>query len=132
MSGPDLVIRTFRLDAISKAILIDEAFERPVDFDVHEFTSRSFGVFQNDHDFTEVVWRFKPEAAEHARSYQFHPHQKLEEQPDGSLIVRFKASGQLEMCWHLYTWGDNVEVLAPDSLKSLVHPFRRDDFPAMP
>jgi predicted DNA-binding transcriptional regulator YafY len=132
MSGSDLVIRTFRLDAIGKAIIIDEAFERPVDFDVHEFAARSFGVFQNDNDFTEVVWRFKPEAAEQARGYQFHPHQTLETQSDGSLIVRFKASGQLEMCWHLYTWGDKVEVLGPDSLKALAHSFRRDDFPAMP
>lgn len=131
-NGEGLAIRTFRLDAIAKANLLDESFERPADFDVHEFAARSFGVFQNDNDFTEVVWRFKPEAAEQARGYMFHPQQTMEDQEDGSLIVRFSASGQLEMSWHLYTWGDKVEVLGPDSLKALVHPFRRGDFPAMP
>ena len=35
------------------------------------------------------------------------------DQPDGSLLVRFRAGGALEMCWHLFTWGDHVEVLVP-------------------
>lgn len=131
-SDDELSIRTFRLDAIGKARLTNEPFERPADFDVHEFAARSFGVFQNDSDFTDIAWRFKPEAAEQARGYQFHPHQTLEEQADGSLIVRFSASGQLEMSWHLYTWGDKVEVLGPASLKALVEPFQRGDFAAMP
>ena len=65
-------------------------------------------------------------------SFVFHPAQVLEDQPDGSLIVRFKAAGHLEMCWHLYTWGDKVEVLAPKSLRKMVHPYRRSDFPALP
>ena len=29
-------------------------------------------------------------------------------------------------------WGDAVEVIAPPELASMVHPFRRDDFPALP
>jgi len=30
---------------------------------------------------------------------------------DGSLVVKFRAGGRKEMDWHLYTWGDEVEVL---------------------
>lgn len=33
--------------------------------------------------------------------------------PDDSLLVRFRAGGALEMSWHLYTWGDAVEVIEP-------------------
>lgn len=33
--------------------------------------------------------------------------------PDGTLTVKFKAGRHLEMKWHLYTWGDNVEVIKP-------------------
>ncbi len=32
---------------------------------------------------------------------------------DGSLLVRFEAAGHLEMAWHLYAWGDAVEVVKP-------------------
>jgi predicted DNA-binding transcriptional regulator YafY len=55
----------------------------------------------------------------------------VEDRPDGSLIVRFSASG-VEMCWHLYVWGDQVEVLAPERLRDMVHAWRRSDFPSLP
>ena len=112
--------------------MLDDSFERPDNFDIHEFAAQSFGVFQNDQNFCDVVWRFLPEAAAQAKSYQFHPKQVMEEQSDGSLIVRFSASGQLEMAWHLYMWGDKVEIIEPQGLKSFVERFQRNDFPAMP
>jgi hypothetical protein len=83
-----------------------------------KFTERAFGVFQEEP--RDIVWRFKPEAAEAAQEYVFHPNQTLERQKDGSLIVRFRAGGLLEMCWHLYTWGDGAEVLAPVELRTLM------------
>ena len=89
-------------------------------------------AFQNDSEYGEVVWKFKPDVAAHARAFLFHPTQVLEDQPDGSLIVRFSASGHLEMCWHLYMWGDQVEVLAPEVLRKMVEPYRRSDFLALP
>src|SRR3546814_7609645 len=45
----------------------------------------------------EIVWRFLPEAASRAAEFQFHPNQSAEYRDDGSLIVRFKAAGWLEM-----------------------------------
>ncbi len=33
--------------------------------------------------------------------------------PDGSIPVRFRAGGALEMPWHLYSWGHAVDVLEP-------------------
>ena len=48
------------------------------------------------------------------------------------LLVRFQASGHLEMCWHLYSWGDAVEVVAPDGLAAMVRDYRRADFAALP
>jgi predicted DNA-binding transcriptional regulator YafY len=32
-------------------------------------------------------------------------------------MVRFRASGMKELAWHLFTWGDNLRILAPQSLK---------------
>ncbi|MBU0781248.1 MAG: WYL domain-containing protein, partial [Alphaproteobacteria bacterium] len=58
--------------------------------------------------------------------------QVLEPQTDGSLIVRFHAAGWLEMAWHLYQWGDRVEVIAPPELRDMVEGHRRSDFAAMP
>ena len=41
----------------------------------------------------------------------------MEDQPDGSLIVRFRAGGVREMAWHLFTWGNTVRIIKPARLK---------------
>ncbi len=124
--------RLYILDSIGSARVTDEAFERDPAFRLDEFARRAFGVFQNEEELGEVVWRFSATAAERARQFQFHPSQQVEEQPDGSLVVSFCAAGHLEMCWHLYVWGDQVEVLEPERLRNMVHAWRRSDFPSLP
>jgi predicted DNA-binding transcriptional regulator YafY len=106
--------RLFRLSRIIEVRILDEVFERDPDFSLRRFAERSFGVFQEEP--FDVIWKFNPDAAEDAREYQFHPTQTMESLPDGSLLVRFRAGGTLEMSWHLYTWGDAVEVLEPGSI----------------
>ncbi len=128
-AGP---VRLYVVENISAAVVGGQPFERDPAFDLQAFADRAFGVFQNEEELGEVVWRFLPGAAAHARSFQFHPSQQVEDAPDGSLIVRFRASGHLEMCWHLYAWGDQVEVLAPERLRDMVHAWRRSDFASLP
>jgi predicted DNA-binding transcriptional regulator YafY len=128
-TGP---VRLYVVENIRAARVTRDAFERDPSFNLQAFANRAFGVFQNDSEFGEVIWRFSPKAAAHARSFEFHPHQVLEDEPDGSLIVRFQAAGHLEMAWHLYMWGDNVEVIAPASLRAFVEDHRRADFPSLP
>lgn len=125
-------MRLYRFDQVSEAELLAESFIRDPAFDLRAFAARSFGVYQNEQEYGEVVWRFEPGAAAQARQFEFHPDQTFEEQPDGSLIVRFRAAGHLEMCWHLYAWGDKVEVLAPERLRRMVDGHRRSDFGGMP
>ncbi len=126
------LIRTFRLDQILSAEVLDESFVLDPDFSMERFAARSFGVWQDPEQYGEVVWRFSARAAEKAAGFRFHPSQRLEPQPDGSLVVRFHAAGWLEMAWHLYQWGDAVEVLAPDGLRAMVEGHRRADFGSMP
>ncbi len=126
------LIRTFRLDQILSAEVLDVSFVLDPDFSMERFAARSFGVWQDPEQYGEVVWRFSARAAEKAAGFRFHPSQRLEPQPDGSLIVRFAAAGWLEMAWHLYQWGDAVEVLAPDGLRAMVEGHRRADFGSMP
>ena len=125
-------IKTYRLEAISGVTITDMFFIRPDDFDIKAFAAKGFGLYQRDEEYGEVEWRFVPAAAEQARGTQFHPSQSEELQPDGSLIIRFKAAGHLEMAWYLYQWGDKVEVLKPDILRDMVAQHKRSDFPAMP
>ncbi len=122
-------VALFSLSNIEGVRLLDDYFIREPDFRLADFAARSFGVYQQDP--YEVIWKFTPDAAKTAAEFEFHPTQEMETAEDGSLIVRFHAASDLEMAWHLYMWGDKVEVLAPDSLKEMVADYR-PAWPALP
>lgn len=125
-------LRHFRLDRIHSAECLDESFPIQSGFSLNDHAAQAFGAYQDPAQYGEIVWRFLPEAASRAAEFQFHPNQSAEYRDDGSLIVRFKAAGWLEMVWHLYQWGDKVEVLEPAGLRALVEGHARPDFPALP
>lgn len=125
-------MQQFRLDRIASARLEASSFRRDPGFDLAAHAARAFGSFHAEAEFGEVIWRFTPAAAPTAREFVFHPGQTLTDEPDGSLTVRFHAAGHLEMAWHLYTWGDAVEVIAPETLRAMVAAHRRSDFAALP
>ena len=125
-------IKTYRMDAISEAQLTVEYFERPEDFDLRAFANRGFALYQNDEEYGEIEWRFAREAAGHVRGTLFHPEQQMEECSDGSILIRFKAAGYLEMAWYLYQWGDKVEVIKPKALRDIIRGHQRSDFPVLP
>ncbi len=125
-------IQHFRLDRITSARLEAQSFRRDPDFSLDDHAASAFGSFHDAEEFAETIWRFSAAAAPVAREFIFHPRQELTENDDGSLTVRFAASGHLEMAWHLYAWGDQVEVLAPERLRGMVMAHRRGDFPALP
>ncbi len=122
----DTSLRRFRLDRIVKIGITIEWFEKDKDFDLEAYAAQSFGSFRSDAEFTRVEWRFSPAAAATAREFEFHPKQELVEQDDGGLIVSFEASGLVEMAWHLYKWGNAVEVIAPATLREMVAGFHND------
>ncbi len=125
-------IKTYRVDAISEAHVSEEYFERPADFDLQAFANRGFALYQNESEYGEVEWRFAPEAADHVRATLFHPEQRMEECADGSILIRFKAAGHLEMAWYLYQWGNKVEVVTPAALRDMVKDYQRGDFAVLP
>ena len=110
--------RSFALSNIERVELLDKTFSRRRSFSLKAYAERSFGVFQEEP--VEVVWKFTPKAATDAKEFLFHPTQTLEPQLDGSLILRFCAGGLLEMAWHLFTWGDQVEILKPKRLQNIL------------
>jgi predicted DNA-binding transcriptional regulator YafY len=109
--------RNFALSNIERVEVLDRTFLRRPDFSLRDYAQRSFGVFQEPP--VDVVLKFAPKAAIDAREFLFHPTQMTQSQPDGSLIVRFRAGGLNEMCWHLFTWQGQVEIVKPKRLATL-------------
>ena len=108
-------MRLWRLARMSAAEFTGDLFERDPTFDLHRFSRRSFGTFQEEP--VAVVLRFAASVAEDVAEFVFHPDQTVEPNDDGSLTVRFTAGGIEEMSWHLVTWGTAVTVEQPVRLR---------------
>lgn len=124
--------RRFRLDRITDANITGQSFVRDKDFDIDAYAAQSFGSFHSEAEFGLVVWRFSPAAAATAREFLFHPDQIMTDQADGGLIVTFRASGWVEMAWHLCKWGDQVEVIEPPELREMVAAWQGGTIGALP
>lgn len=111
-------IQTFRLDRMASVEAGEGTVRPPADFDLAAFASQSFGIYQDEIE--EVALRIAPEGAAEARGWRWHPTQTLEDQADGAVVVRFRASGMRELAWHLFTWGEQATILAPERLKTVM------------
>ena len=119
--GADLAtgrVQTYRLDRMSAVEALDQVARPPADFDLSAFANQSFGIYQDQVE--DVALRVSPEWAAEARGWRWHPTQILDDQPDGSVIVRFRASGMRELAWHLFTWGEQVTILQPERLRDVM------------
>jgi predicted DNA-binding transcriptional regulator YafY len=108
----------WRFDRILDLELGEYSDGPPDDFDLSAFAARSFGTYQETPE--DVVLRFSPAIADDARRFQFHPSQKLVDEGDGSLTVSFRAGGLNEIVHHLFTWGAEVEIIAPPRLRTMM------------
>lgn len=107
-------------------LLEDKRFSVPEDFSMEKHTKDLFGMY-NEPPF-DVEWLFSPKAAGEAEKFIFHPSQKMKKNKDGSLTVRFRAGGCLEMAWHLYTWCGQVKVIKPVDFWQRVAKLRQEWF----
>lgn len=81
---------------------------------MQEYSNKSFGVYQGE--VLDVKLKFSANVADDAEKYNFHPTQKMKKDENGNLLVSFKASGEKEIIWHVFKWGDSCEILAPKKL----------------
>ncbi|MDR1049550.1 MAG: WYL domain-containing protein [Deltaproteobacteria bacterium] len=103
--------RHFILDKIIEISVLEATFEEDPDFSLRAHARQSFGAFQEEQ--FDVEWLFSPGVADEASHFLFHPTQTSRLNPDGSLTVKFRCGGRLEMSWHLHTWGGQVRVVKP-------------------
>ena len=116
--GEDAPPRNWRLDRIGDVEALSRPASRPDGFSLQAYADQSFGIYQDDTE--DVVLRISAGGADSARRWRFQVGQVLREAPNGSVTVTFRASGMRELAWHLFTWGADVEVVAPERLRRLL------------
>jgi predicted DNA-binding transcriptional regulator YafY len=109
-------MRTFKVERIRDLILTPETFARPEETVIEEVLGRAWDIIA-DQPLVDVVLRFSPEVAARVNEATWHPSQRVSYQPDGSLLWRATVSGTLEIRLWILSWGPDVEVLEPPTLR---------------
>lgn len=108
----------FRLDRMSELRASNQLGCAPDDWDLDAWLAKSFGIWREDeHD---IVLKVAFSSADRARGWSFHPAQTLEKCEEGALLVRFRSGGLREIAEHLFTWGGEVAIVAPEELRGVM------------
>lgn len=120
--------RTFAVQRIRKAELLDQVFDRRADFDEREFVQRGFGVLHGPvHD---VTVHFASSVAYLARERLWHPSQRIVELPDGSCDLHLRAAGLPEIAAWIASFGGKVRAVHPPELREAVREVHRSGLAA--
>lgn len=110
-------VRTFKIERILDVALTPRTFETP-DRDAIEALLRPAWDIIADQAPVDIRLRFTPAVAARVSEATWHPTQRARLEPDGSLLWEATISGTIEIRLWILSWGDDVEVLAPDSLRN--------------
>jgi proteasome accessory factor B len=107
-------LRTFAVDRIQSAKVTNRRFEIPSDFNFEEFKQTAFHMIWGEPQ--EVKIRFSPSQAPCIRERTWHPSQKIETEPDGSIILTLQVADPWEVKFWLIGFGAEATVLSPIEL----------------
>lgn len=112
-------IRSFGVDAIRGATLIDKRARDVVKRELDAVLGAGYGIFSG----AKVEWaklRFTPESARWVSTEQWHPKQKSSLARDGYYLLELPYANPTELIMDILRHGTHVEVLGPKSLRDAV------------
>jgi CRISPR-associated endonuclease/helicase Cas3 len=110
-------MRTLKIERIEQAELLRDPYTIPDDFDPFRLLADAWGIWYTEEEPVEVVLQFSPRVAARVLETHWHHSQRIDPQPDGSLIWRAKVAEPREMMYWVRGWGLDVKVLQPESIR---------------
>ncbi len=112
-------VLTFALNRILDIEPLTADFLRPDDFDGDAFLKSAFAMHKGERRYMVVIW-FSAYQARWIRERQWHRSQQLEEQPDGTLLLRLETENLDAVRRWVLKYGAEAEVLEPKDLRDAV------------
>ena len=116
LSSLHKTIRTFKLNRIKELRMLDKCFLAAADFNLYEYLGRAWSMIPEGRIYN-IKLQFLPKVAENVTEVQWHSTQKVTRNSDGSATVEFRVDGLGEITWWILGYGDQVQVLAPKTLR---------------
>lgn len=118
-------VRHWKLDRFSKADALDEWYKIPAGFDLKKHLKESVGIFSSGKS-REYRIAVSPRAARWVREDPWHEEQKIEDQPDGSVVLTVPAAHELEIITRVLALGVDAEVLSPATCRKSIGNFVKE------
>ncbi|MCS6837190.1 MAG: transcriptional regulator [Anaerolineae bacterium] len=107
---------TLKLDRVKKATLTQETFKRPNIREVMQRIEASWGIWTSEQP-VRVVLRFSNRLYDRLHETRWHPTQELRMDSQGDILWSATIAEVQEMKPWIRSWGVDVEVLEPLSLR---------------
>jgi predicted DNA-binding transcriptional regulator YafY len=112
-------LRSFGLDAIERAELLDAPAKRIAEKVMQEHYASSYGIFAGKADQVAVL-RFTPKRSRWIVKERWHPEQELSVDGEGAVTLRLPYHASQELVMDVLRHGPEVEVLEPPALRAEV------------
>jgi len=112
-------IRTFKLSRIKELETTDKCFLDDEKFDLTDYLGRAWSMIPEGRIYN-IKLRFLPRVADNVTEVQWHSTQKVTRNNDGSATMEFRVDGLGEISWWVLGYGDQVQILAPKTLRNKV------------
>lgn len=109
-------LRSFSLDAIRQARVVDEPAADVADCDLEKILGAGYGIFSGD-DVTWARLRFTPERSRWVAAEQWHPEQRGEWDAKGHWVLSIPYADERELVMDVLRHVPEVEILVPDELR---------------
>jgi predicted DNA-binding transcriptional regulator YafY len=111
--------RTYRVSRIENARLIDEACDRPADFDLAAHWKTSTEELRKGRDRYEATLRLEPGAAVNFQRWRTTSPRPRSKDPgsEGWVTVEVQFDDEAQACFVVLGLGPKVDVIAPTSLR---------------
>jgi predicted DNA-binding transcriptional regulator YafY len=110
--------RNFHLGRIEQWRVLEQRFEPDAGFSPDEFLAQGFLTEMGQ--VVDIAIQFDAYQARWIRERQWHASQRVEELPDGGLILRLRCGGLDELKRWVMSYGGHAKVLAPPELRAAV------------
>lgn len=109
---------TYKVERILHASTSGEEFKVPADFSEQAIFDRAWGIWAGEGEPTQVRLRFPAGSpADRVRESIWHGSASRSERDDGGCELKLEIGELLELIPWLRSWGSDVEVMEPESLK---------------
>lgn len=112
--------RIYSLARIQKAELQNESFRVPQDFDIKKHIDLELGIWNNPGRFEEYEILFAKETSRYVLEREWHKDQIIEQNEDGTVLLKFKSNQSQMIYTRLLSFGNNATVIKPQELREKI------------